>query len=79
MGVAKTNQNQMVQTNMGIPLVNPLEWKPDYCQIEKWLYGKEECPFNNPVLKNIWPGVKFCVSDIRQSQEWHWKVGRILA
>ena len=25
------------------------------------------------------PGVKFCVSDIRQSQEWHWKVGRILA
>lgn len=53
MGVAKTNQNQMVQANMGIPLVNPLEWKPDYCQIEKWLYGKEECPFNNPVLKNI--------------------------
>ena len=26
-----------------------------------------------------WPGVKFCVSDIRQSQEWHWKAGRILA
>ena len=25
------------------------------------------------------PGVKFCVSDIRQSQEWHWKAGRILA
>ena len=25
------------------------------------------------------PGVKFCVSDFRQSQEWHWKVGRILA
>ena len=27
----------------------------------------------------IRPGVKFCVSDIRQSQEWHWKAGRILA
>ena len=25
------------------------------------------------------PGVKFCVSDFRQSQEWHWKAGRILA
>ena len=25
------------------------------------------------------PGVKFCVGDIRQSQEWHWKAGRILA
>ena len=25
------------------------------------------------------PGVKFCVSNIRQSQEWHWKAGRILA
>lgn len=26
-----------------------------------------------------WPGVKFCVSDFRQSQEWRWKTGRILA
>ena len=26
-----------------------------------------------------WPGVKFCVSDFRQSQEWRWKAGRILA
>ena len=25
------------------------------------------------------PGVKFCVSVFRQSQEWHWKAGRILA
>ena len=25
------------------------------------------------------PGVKFCVSDFRQSQEWRWKAGRILA
>ena len=25
------------------------------------------------------PGVKFCVSDFRQSQEWCWKAGRILA
>ena len=25
------------------------------------------------------PGVKFCVSDFRQSQEWRWKTGRILA
>ena len=24
------------------------------------------------------PGVKFCVSDFRQSQEWRWKAGRIL-
>ena len=27
----------------------------------------------------IGPGVKFCVSDFRQSQEWRWKAGRILA
>ena len=27
----------------------------------------------------IRPGVKFCVSDFRQSQEWRWKAGRILA
>ena len=26
-----------------------------------------------------WPGVKFCVSDFRQSQEWYWKAGQILA
>lgn len=26
-----------------------------------------------------WPGVKFCVSVFRQSQEWRWKTGRILA
>ena len=25
------------------------------------------------------PDVKFCVSVFRQSQEWHWKAGRILA
>ena len=25
------------------------------------------------------PGVKFCVSVFRQSQEWRWKAGRILA
>ena len=29
--------------------------------------------------RNKWPGVKFCVSDFRQSQEWRWKAGRILA
>ncbi|MFR7893714.1 MAG: hypothetical protein ACLU38_06145 [Dysosmobacter sp.] len=28
---------------------------------------------------NFGPGVKFCVSDFRQSQEWRWKAGRILA
>ena len=28
---------------------------------------------------SIGPGVKFCVSDFRQSQEWRWKAGRILA
>mgnify|MGYP006865421492 CR=1 FL=1 len=27
----------------------------------------------------LWPGVKFCVSAFRQSQEWRWKAGRILA
>ena len=27
----------------------------------------------------IWPGVKFCVNVFRQSQEWRWKAGRILA
>ena len=26
-----------------------------------------------------WPDVKFCVSVFRQSQEWRWKTGRILA
>ena len=31
------------------------------------------------VLGGIWPGVKFCVSVFRQSQEWLWKAGRILA
>ena len=31
------------------------------------------------LLRGSGPGVKFCVSDIRQSQEWHWKAGRILA
>ena len=31
------------------------------------------------IIQAEWPGVKFCVSDIRQSQEWHWKAGRILA
>ena len=30
-------------------------------------------------MENPWPGVKFCVSDFRQSQEWRWKAGRILA
>ena len=25
------------------------------------------------------PGVKFCVNVFRQSQEWRWKAGRILA
>ena len=27
---------------------------------------------------SVRPGVKFCVSDFRQSQEWRWKAGRIL-
>lgn len=31
------------------------------------------------VFEHLRPGVKFCVSDFRQSQEWHWKAGRILA
>ena len=31
-----------------------------------------------PILRHG-PGVKFCVSDFRQSQEWRWKTGRILA
>ena len=33
---------------------------------------------NNKYLL-LWPGVKFCVSVFRQSQEWRWKAGRILA
>ena len=34
-----------------------------------------------PLAVRKWtgPGVKFCVSDFRQSQEWRWKAGRILA
>ena len=31
------------------------------------------------VYTQIRPGVKFCVSVFRQSQEWRWKAGRILA
>lgn len=29
--------------------------------------------------KDARPDVKFCVSVFRQSQEWRWKTGRILA
>ena len=31
------------------------------------------------VVSNERPDVKFCVSDFRQSQEWYWKAGQILA
>ena len=31
------------------------------------------------ITENGRPGVKFCVSDFRQSQEWRWKAGLILA
>ena len=53
--VAKVKTKNLAQTDigMGIPLINPLEWKPDYYQLEQQLYGKIECSFNNPVLKNI--------------------------
>ena len=30
-------------------------------------------------IRARWPDVKFCVSDFRQSQEWYWKAGQILA
>ena len=30
-------------------------------------------------IRNAGPGVKFCVNVFRQSQEWRWKAGRILA
>ena len=37
-------------------------------------------PSNRQIqLELAGPGVKFCVSDFRQSQEWRWKAGRILA
>ena len=41
----------------------------------------EATPLEQAEIKKreLRPGVKFCVSDIRQSQEWHWKAGRILA
>ena len=35
--------------------------------------------YNNRRIKTKRPDVKFCVSVFRQSQEWHWKTGRILA
>ena len=43
--------------------------------------GWETAPYSRAktVDAKVRPGVKFCVSDIRQSQEWHWKAGRILA
>lgn len=49
-GVAKINPNSLVDMGMGIPLVNPLEWKPDFNQMENLLHNKEECPFKNAAL-----------------------------
>ena len=43
-------------------------------KVAKMRGGKKEIMSNFPG-----PGVKFCVSDFRQSQEWRWKAGRILA
>ena len=43
-------------------------------KVVKMRGGKKEIMSNFPG-----PGVKFCVSDFRQSQEWRWKAGRILA
>ena len=40
---------------------------------------KEGHSFADSIFDDARPGVKFCVSDIRQSQEWRWKAGRILA
>ena len=36
-GVAKINPNSLVDMGMGIPLVNPLEWKPDFADIKRLL------------------------------------------
>ena len=36
-------------------------------------------PMEKRQLSLAGPGVKFCVSVFRQSQEWRWKAGRILA
>ena len=40
-----------------------------------------EGTINKPALFALsgGPGVKFCVNVFRQSQEWRWKAGRILA
>ena len=37
------------------------------------------CEFNMDTACVERPGVKFCVSVFRQSQEWDWKAGQILA
>lgn len=61
----------------------------DICQqfgIHYYTATPKERYFVEEVTRVTWakqqearPGVKFCVSDFRQSQEWRWKAGRILA
>ena len=52
--------------------------------IRKTIAGQKAPLIESPIrLARNWPvpkpGVKFCVSDFRQSQEWCWKAGQILA
>ena len=59
--------NEAVNHTAGLRTAGRVGEEPIFPPHHKWLYA------------GVRPGVKFCVSDIRQSQEWHWKAGRILA
>ena len=57
------------ETNIKVPFISKLAYG----------FGDVGCNFSWMFVGNFRPGVKFCVSDFRQSQEWRWKAGRILA
>ena len=50
-----------------------------WCKGYDWTHKEIELNRYPQFTCELGPGVKFCVSDFRQSQEWRWKAGRILA
>lgn len=46
-------EKKAVDIAMGLPLVNPLEWKPDFADIKRILNDPEECPFDSQALVNV--------------------------
>ena len=53
-----------------------IEGRKTYANMIKYIKMTASSNFGNMFSG---PGVKFCVSVFRQSQEWRWKAGRILA